>query len=446
MSVSETEFDADSGSEEMIGSASDGGVLGMIFGFAVMPFFAVLAPRMLAELMTGTVLGTVWTPEARDYFDANRRDPAADPDRVKDMIAGLQALVEEDAWEEVSAQIAEWEAARAYPATSDARWSDLALDLIRHSLSDKVYAPNMCNFENYYEIPDAALARVEAAARANPSDPILTALLAQVHIDRGWCARGGGWSSEVDEEGWQGLARSFETAHNLLARFDLREVRSPTLSRVSFQLLAAAEASITEVREAYLAWSDLDVANPLPHRAVAFYVMPRWFGSWPMLEQEAQSAVTRTAPLIGPEAYAHFYLQALEYEEDALIHLDMALFEKALDTMIARHPTPALSALEIACDLHETAQVGFSMIWDEVLRYRLYRKKAELKHLVRRLLGRWITHLPTREGSALERKALGTIGAVFQRDLRRGKSVAFTQEGLRMVDAPPDEGQVPGQS
>ncbi|CAN0595653.1 unnamed protein product, partial [Ectocarpus sp. 12 AP-2014] len=222
----------------------------------------------------------------------------------------LSAFLDADDWTGVSDVLGEVDRSRERLQHSDERLIDIALDFLRLELSVETGMPNMCNFDFYYMIPDSVLARVEEAARGRPGDTWLTALLAQVHIDRGWCARGGGWSDDVTEEGWHGLMNSFQTAHALLQRFDAEELRSPLLARVQFQLLATADAGngLGQARELYHNWSALDVGNPLPHRFFAFFALPRWFGTWASFEDEACSAAERTRHNMGRAAYALFYL------------------------------------------------------------------------------------------------------------------------------------------
>lgn len=420
-SVDQTDFE----------SSRAGNIATLLIGLAVAPVLALLAPRtFLSMIREGNV--SLRTEANAAYFDECRQATGADEAACKAIIERLRGQIEADDWDGISADIRDWEARSANVPGTQARMADLALNFIRHELASHVYPPNMCNFEKYYEIPDIALARVQAAARARPADPVLTALLAQLHIDRGWCVRGGGWSSEVDEAGWQGLMDSFRTASALLARFEPREERSAILARVAFQLLAAEEQdhTVDRARDAYQAWSDLDVGNPLPHQSFAFFVLPRWYGSWRELEDEAQGSAKRTGAVIGKAAYAWIYLLALGWEEDALRLMDLDLFEAALDDLVRRDPNPSRKALEIALEIREATETSLVPIWSELFCQRALKREAALRDVARRLLEKHVTRLPAEKGSAFETKALDAIAWYFGRELKAGKRLSFTEGGL----------------
>ena len=398
-----------------------------------LPFVGLLSPRAAYRMIVRPPEGSLRTPANEAYFETVRFPPDVDQSEIDDVIAGLEALIEEDAWDEISAQIAEWEASGARPGASELRWSDMALDVIRQMLSDRMCDRNTGNLGASYEIPGSALARVEEAANANPSDPVLTAVLALLHLDRGGQVPAEPMFEDHDGTIQHRLPRNVEIAQNLLTRFDLRDVRSPTVSRVSFQLLAAMNVGMPEMRDAYLAWSDLDVTNPLPHRAMARHAMTTTPDGWATLEKEALAAANRTGPVIGPEAYAHFYLHALEQDEKAVVRMDLTRLEEALDSLVARQTTPSEAALTIAIQLTEASDVGVVMIWQEVLKHAVLRKKSQLRQIARRLVQRWVTHLPTEAHSQLDRKALDTISTLFQKELQDGQSIQFSEAGLRLL-------------
>ena len=406
---------------------------------AVMPLLFLFAPRFARHAIGKLNLRTLRTAENRAFFDRNRRYSGEDETRVQGMIDTLKARIGEDDWAGVSDLIAGLDTSREALSQSNMRLGDVALDFLRHELADQIGLPNACNSDHYYRIPDSVLARVETASRTRPDDLWLTALLAQIHIDRGWCARGGGWSHEVTEEGWQGLMDSFRTAHALLERFDPDEVRSPFYARVRFQLLATADAEggLDEARAPYHDWSDLDIANPAPHRSFAFLALPRWFGSWPSFEAEARAAAGRTKHRLGQGAYAMFYLQAFAYDEgDALHNLDAEFFSIALDDLVRHDADPAARAAQAALTLSRVLEPEPVTLLGELFDLIANRKRDALKPLIRQLFDRYLTHLPTEEGSGAEVELLDLISEAYQPEIREGKRMIFTTEGVRWVDAP----------
>lgn len=405
----------------------------------VIPMLYVAAPRYTRHILATLNMRTLRTPENRAFFDAHRRWSDDDAARVDEVVGALRERVDADDWTGLSDMLAALDTSRETLAQSPHRLIDVAFDALRHGLAEVVYPPTVCNPSFYYLIPDEVLAKVEGASQARPDDPWLTALLAQIHIDRGWCARGGGWSHEVTEEGWRGLMESFETAERLLRRFAPEEVRSPFYARVRFQLLATAnpENGLDTAREVYRDWSDLDTGNPVPHRTYAFHALPRWFGTWPEFEKEARAAAERTRHTMGASAYALFYLQAFAYDEDqALCYIDTDFFAEALEDLIARDANPSGRAVEAAMRIASVVEPHAQTIIGDLLGFLSNSRRDALRPLIRHLFETHVTHLPTKPKSKAEAELIDLISSVYQPEIRAGHSLSFTPEGVRMV--PPE--------
>ncbi|MEM9344619.1 MAG: hypothetical protein AAGA87_16380 [Pseudomonadota bacterium] len=368
-------------------------------------------------------------------FAQNRKIAEVTAGREHAAADQIRELVAKDDWIACSALVRRWEKERL-EAVGGAKLYDIALDAMRQALADVIYPPNMCNFEPYMQIPDPALARLEQAVSTNPEDHILTAFLAQAHIDRGWVARSGGWSHEVDEAGWHGLTQSLQTASDLLSRFDAREVSSPVLARVGFQLLAAvSDMASDEMREVYRTWSDLDLRNQYAHRSFAFFVLPRWFGDYETVEREARLAAERTGSAVGMAAYASFYLSALDFEEEAIDLLDLEAFEEGLHDLVGLSEDPAAEAVRLACMVEHASGGGAVVpLWREVFHRRRLAKQAELPGMCRRLLERHLTHMPFEDGSPGEQSLREVICRLWRKELVGGHQFTFTNDGFRVFD------------
>lgn len=232
---------------------------------------------------------------------------------------------------------------------------------------------------------------------------------------------------------------SFATAEALLRRFDPEEERSPFLARVRFQLLATADAEngLDEARAAYQDWSDLDTANPVPHRNFAFLALPRWFGTWPMFEVEAKAAAERTRHTMGKAVYAIFYLQAFGYDEgEALASLDPEFFAEALEDLVSRDANPVGRAVEAAMRLARVVEPEPVTLIGELIGMTANRKRDALRPLIRQMFERHVTHLPTEAGSDAEGELLDVISAAYQPEIRAGQRMTFTPDGVRWIGPP----------
>ena len=418
-----------------------GGALKTV-GLALTAPLYVFAPRYTRHFVRTMSTVAVRTFELPKQVAPSRRRTGQDADRIRQLTARLDAYLDADDWAGISGTLADLDCTRERLQHSDERLIDVAMDHLRFAFSVETGMPNMCNFDYYYMIPDSVLVRIEEAARGRPGDLWLTALLAQVHIDRGWCARGGGWSDDVTEEGWIALMNSFQTAHALLQRFDVEEVRSPLLARVQFQLLATADAGngLDQARAFYHDWSDLDVGNPLPHRSFAFFALPRWFGSWSVFEEEARAAAKRTRHSLGKAAYALFYLEAFEYDEDdALENLDVSTFIEALDELIRRDIDPVAQALRAIVLIGDIVEPEPITLIGEFLEREANQKRDALRPMVRYLFDTYVTHLPTEEGSDFEEKVLDQMVLAYCEELKAGQKLTITPDGVQV--APPQHQQ-----
>ncbi len=406
------------------------------FGLAVLPLVALVSPRTVVNSFIDGNACSLDAEDNQDLLVRKRVAPVGDKSELEALRNEVTELVDANKWTELAERIAEWDQTRQ-KTVQDRRYATLALDIIRSHLADAVYPPNMCNFEPYYAIPDGALTRVERAAEADPENPMLTALLAQVHIDRGWFARGGGWSDEVDEAGWEKLARSFEDAARLLQRHDLGDIRSPLYAYVQFQLLAAVDATVEVARDLYRLWSDLDITDLAPHRFFAFLMTPRWFGTWSDFEAQARSAADRTASATGDVAYAIFHLEALNHYDRPLTLMDIDRFEQGLNDFCAARGLPAQDALVLARGLQAEICTDMVPIWNELFHYRLLKRRGELRGVIKRLLARHVTCVPTEGKEALEKQVLNEISSHFQKELKAGKVMNITEDGIEF-ELPPE--------
>lgn len=405
-------------------------------GLALTVPMYVFAPRYTRHFVRTMSTVAVRALELPKQVAPSRRRTGEDAKRVRQLTSQLDAFLKADDWVGISGVLADADRTRERLQHSDERLIDIALDHLRFALSVETGMPNMCNFDYYYMIPDGILARIEEAARGRPDDLWLTALLAQVHIDRGWCARGGGWSDDVTEEGWVALMNSFQTAYALLQRFEAEKERSSLLARVQFQLLATADAGdgLDQAREYYHEWSDLDVGNPLPHRSYAFFALPRWFGSWSLFEDEARAAAERTRHTLGTAAYALFYLEAFQYDEgDALENLDVPAFIEALDELIRRDIDPVAQALRAIVLIGEITEPEPITLIGEFLEREANQKRDALRPMVRYLFDTYVTHLPTEEGSDFEEKVLDQMVLAYCDELKAGQRLSITPDGVQVT-------------
>lgn len=104
--------------------------------------------------------------------------------------------------------------------------------------------------------------------------------IAQVEVREAWQARGGGWASEVTEEGWKGFAKHMEAARDHLNEaWNL----NPGWPESATEMITVAMAGHAHDQESPREWFDRAVAAQLDYKpaytAYMWSLMPRWGGS-----------------------------------------------------------------------------------------------------------------------------------------------------------------------
>jgi hypothetical protein len=407
-----------------------GTVLSLLLAVVVFPIILVVSPRTARMFLQREA----WLDETSSkwLFAPDAVQPTTTRLAPKAIGERLERLVEEKDWLAIGRVIADWEASREMSSVGTPV-HEIALTMLRWHLAEQIYPPNMCNFDAYFMIPNAAISELERIVSINPGNHVLTAILAQCHIDRGWVARGGGWSEEVTKEGWQALQRSFHTAHGLLSRFDARRLKSPLLASVAFQLVVAIEDGREETRNAYDLWAELEPNSEKAHAHYAFMLLPRWFGDLATLDREARNASRLTEDRTGAMAYAAMYLTAVQYEDDAFQRIDIDLFRQGLHDILARDENPAMRAFELAAKLDKASDTGMVAIWNEILKRTIYRNMTATKVIARELLERYVTHRPFDAGSDRETKFLELLSRLWHKELAAGDGLRVGAKGIVVV-------------
>lgn len=206
---------------------------------------------------------------------------------------------------------------------SGIRHLEIASFYIRGHLSDFYEEPNAQNFEYAFGFSPETMSELHDACEAFPDSYALSALLARLHIDCGWAARGNADLSE--------MRAHFDVAHRLITRFDPVAYNSPFLAEIQYRLCIGIDNGHTRLGSAFMDWCDLDTSNMTIYRLHAFYCLPAWFGSADTALQEARAAYHHTKSKLGATAYSIMMLQAVTYDKSVLSGLDVDLCLRGFD-------------------------------------------------------------------------------------------------------------------
>jgi hypothetical protein len=269
----------------------------------------------------------------------------------------------------------------------------------------------------------AALAELDLLAEvhaAHADDPMAAHLLAQAHLDYGWMRRSAEPGPGIPREVWQEFIAHTALAEAALGTFDPIEEDSPLLAATRYMLVRGIEDGDVQCRDWYEDWSDLDPADPEPHRLHAQHMLPQWFGSLQAFENEARSAAQRTRYCTGAAAYAVFQLTATEVLGDLPPGTDIALFVAGLGDHARAEPCQQ-RANAVAAALTE-------------LHHGLGDKPSPHRHMVHAALDRHLRQcLREFRLSAWENGEAGiayALSQVFGPELQRGEHLYQGEAGI----------------
>lgn len=132
--------------------------------------------------------------------------------------------------------------------------------------------------------------------KLKPDSPAPTLGLAALMVDRAWMHRGGGWASEVSQEGWKGFKENLVKAQKILTDAPDFVRQDPYYYKLQITVGLSAGAPLGEIQKYFEAGQKIDPLYIDLYLAVTNFLKPRWYGE--------------------TETHWHDWLvEALEYEE-----------------------------------------------------------------------------------------------------------------------------------
>ncbi|CUH63842.1 hypothetical protein TL5118_00636 [Thalassovita autumnalis] len=264
--------------------------------------------------------------------------PTSAEDSLRQQIeARGQFLARQDRWEELGEEIRAADQSRDCTpggmGLADLLARGARLDVVQpveQILSDPALLPQ--------HAPREGISALEEVLEDHPEDFGVALVLIQAHIDFAWAWRGEGWHDALPPQRQHSFLRHMARAEALLDRFSPFEHDSPALAACRCALLAAAVEPDARLADDYEDLIDLDPGNPRHMRAFGNHLLPRWFGSYQMLEVEARRVALMTEDLWGAGGYAWVYLDALSVDPGALELLDADFFLDGMRDILERAP------------------------------------------------------------------------------------------------------------
>ncbi|SEF46086.1 hypothetical protein [Jhaorihella thermophila] len=391
--------------------------------------------------------GAAQAPEDQLFIPICEESP--DDSFCRQMQLKGQFLARQDRWEELSEEILTADRGRmtspaGTPVADLLAWGGRA-DVIRaveHALGD--------SGEPTEDALLNGIRGLEAVRAERPDDPAIALIVALAHIDIGWAWRGPGDPRALDGDTIPSLNRDrcaahFERAAAILHPWCGDDVTSPALAAAHCALLAGQRNPEGGILRDYERLIDLDRANFRPMRALGTHLLPRWFGSYAELDLQARRIAARTQDIWGDGGYTWVCFDAIALDEGACAELDVEFFLDGLRDIVAARPDQGMINLLAAyCALALPRRAGRSDRADAVIN----RISAAASWLIRDHMTElhpmiWAhaacgfdnntrVTSPGRFAARGRDDALRIIAEQFRDELRRGRQVVFTDDGVEI--------------
>lgn len=367
-----------------------------------------------------------------------------------------QHLVRQDRWDELSDLIRKVDGERL---TTPSAMSHAEL-LCLGARADVVQAAEDAILDGAKPSLDGIEA-LEDELMEEPSDYARAVIVALAHIDLGWAWRGDGWPHEIPEGRMALFEAHFDRAASIISFFDDVALTGPLLPSARCSLLAGRPLPAQKLADEYNVLISVDPCNPRPMRALGHHLLPRWHGSYDLLELEARRVASHTADTWGNGGYTWVYWDALAIDPGAARIVDAEFFVDGMRDILARTPQKETedqsravnqyhanlmaayaaitmapnslpdSAPDITRSLREKLHETLDWILSDYL-YELHPliwAQAALGHNPRGPLPMRQTLI--RRGMITARL---TIARHFSDEIRSGKTIAFSPHGLRFFE------------
>ena len=288
----------------------------------------------------------------------------------------------------------------------------------------------------------AGIEALEHLLAEHPKSHIMACIVAQAHMDIGWAWRGNSWDAEVPAQNRAVFEAHFDRAKDIISEFCPIHSDSPLLGTTCSSLLGGIPTEPREKANRYEKVIDLNPSNPRPMRALGNQMLPRWKGSYELLELEARRTAARTAQIWGTGAYTWVQFDAIVYDDEACANLDLGFFIEGLHDILERRSDPYTANLLAAYCAnsigqsysgndradHHREEIGKCADWI-VRKHMTELHPMVWAHAARGFDNNLRIHSTSRFAAAGRDDAMRIITSLFKNELSAGKRIVFTDQG-----------------
>jgi hypothetical protein len=174
-----------------------------------------------------------------------------------------------------------------------------------------------------------------------PHSPHAQVARAQFLVNRAWFYRGTGYADTVPDVAWPRFSKYVEAARNALV-----ETRSTSIANLEWFNVMVSIASAQSWQPSRVAALVRDLfefgqSYATAYQSAAGMLLPKWGGSYEMIEAFAREAVKQTAPEEGAAIYARIYWQ-VDFGPTIFrdTRADWATMKRGFDEIVLKYPDP----------------------------------------------------------------------------------------------------------
>ena len=359
-------------------------------------------------------------------------------------------LVRQDNWEALGDLIRQHDQDRAMTKGGTPKASVLASGA-RKDLCDTIALGLLPNSEQGLDAATQGIEMLDQVLIDHSEDYGVALIVAHAHMDIGSVWRGQGWADEVPASDWKKFARHFRRATSILEQFDAKEHNSPALAAARCRTLAGQPDAAQRAVSYYEDLIELAPEFARSYREFGKHMLPRWYGSYELLEDRARRVVGQSSEYWGTAAYALTYMDAILEDPEALAFVDVAQFLQGLHDYVAAQSDQSC-VNKVAAFLSVTLAPRGPLVSGSKRAYhnrralisaapeitRKYLREIHPSIWAQAQVGRDPDAPPAKEwrqNQAGLEEAFSLISHAFERELLRGKRVLFTRDGVDICTA-----------
>ena len=175
-------------------------------------------------------------------------------------------------------------------------------------------------------------------ARTSPHCPFATSAYATALAHTGYSYRGTGWARDVSEEAWEKLRSYSQRAESVMNASQPRFHTHYAWTLAYLRLALVANKPTPDHLSRFQMAVNANSHEREVYSAMAHAMMPRWFGSFDLIEHLARQCADATRPVMGETVYAFVYDYLLTYHPPAEMGFDWTRLKRGYADWLERFP------------------------------------------------------------------------------------------------------------